>query len=340
MIVGQEITDEYIQLNRQHNDLIKELQDTNIEKNELQRSVNLLFVSIERQLYNNKVLHSELDKLKGENTNLNRREIISEEQIRQRDQAIEDLESQVENIRTQLADENIAEEARGQLQNELTAMVDRLEDLNIGKNKLLVSEQRLIDRNEVLQSEIDKLKGENTILNRGKIILEEQIRQRDQAIEDLENQAENIRTQLADENITEEARGQLQNELTAMEDRLAELNNERTQIEEELGMSRKEKIKRALIKYGVPTLIATSIAVTIGLIFKAFAGLGSGVKALGGGLKSLGTKIASSIPGLLGSVLSLALKAGGEVLKFVGNNVWILVIAIGAVLLKQLQRKK
>ena len=226
-------------------------------------------------------------------------------------------------------------------------LVRDLQESNMEKNELqqafassLASHERTKGRSEVLQSELDKLKGENTILNRDKIILEEQIRQRDLAIEDLENHAENIRTQLADENITEEARGQLQNELTAMEERLAELNAERTKIEEELGMSRKEKIKRALIKYGVPTLIATSIAVTIGLIFKAFAGLGSGVKALGGGLKSLGTKIASSIPGLLGSVLSLALKAGGEVLKFVGNNVWILVIAIGAVLLKQFQRKK
>lgn len=63
-------------------------------------------------------------------------------------------------------------------------------------------------------------------------------------------------------------------------------------------------------------------------------GAGNGLKKMGKALAELGKKMAASIPGLLGSVLSLVLKTGGELLKFVGNNIWILVVAIGAVFLK------
>jgi hypothetical protein len=47
--------------------------------------------------------------------------------------------------------------------------------------------------------------------------------------------------------------------------------------------------------------------------------------------------LAAAVPGLLGSVLSLILKTGGELLKFVGNNIWILVVALGMVFLKEIR---
>ena len=47
--------------------------------------------------------------------------------------------------------------------------------------------------------------------------------------------------------------------------------------------------------------------------------------------------MAATLPGLLGSVLSLVLRTGGELLKFVGNNIWILVVALGAILLKKIR---
>ena len=55
-------------------------------------------------------------------------------------------------------------------------------------------------------------------------------------------------------------------------------------------------------------------------------GAGSGVKKLVVGLANLGKKMAATIPGLLESVLSLVLRTGGELLKFVGRNNWILVV--------------
>ena len=79
------------------------------------------------------------------------------------------------------------------------------------------------------------------------------------------------------------------------------------------------------------------IASTIGVIISMLKGTSSGVKKLGVGLANLGKEMAASIPGLLGSVLSLVLRTGGKLLKFVGNNIWILVVALGAVLLKRLR---
>jgi hypothetical protein len=107
--------------------------------------------------------------------------------------------------------------------------------------------------------------------------------------------------------------------------------------ERELGLTTKEKIKRALLKYGLPTALAVGIASVVGVIISMLKGAGNGVKKMGVAIKNLGKKMAAAIPGLIGSVLSLALKTGGELLKFVENNIWILVVAIGMVLLKKLK---
>ena len=79
------------------------------------------------------------------------------------------------------------------------------------------------------------------------------------------------------------------------------------------------------------------IASAVGVIISMLKGTGSAVKKVGAGLANLGKKMAAALPGLLGSVLSLVLRTGGELLKFVGNNIWILVVALGAILLKKIR---
>ncbi|XP_031551070.1 FYVE and coiled-coil domain-containing protein 1-like [Actinia tenebrosa] len=166
---------------------------------------------------------------------------------------------------------------------------------------------------------------------------EEQIRQRDQAIEDLEGQIERQREVVADQTRTEEEREAAQRETEDLEVRLAELRAQKENLEKELGLITKEKVKRALLKYGLPLAFAVAISSIVGVILSALKATGAGVKKLGNGLMDLGKKMAAGLPGLLGSVLGLALRAGGELLKFVGNNIWILVVAIGVVLLKKMK---
>ena len=167
--------------------------------------------------------------------------------------------------------------------------------------------------------------------------LEVQIGQREQAIEDLEKNIERQREIIADQNRPEEERAAAERELQELQVRLEELNKQRENLERELGLTTKEKIKRALLKYGLPAVFAVAVAGTVAAIMTALKGLGNGVKKLGKGLAKQGEKMAASIPGLIGSVLSLVLKTGGELLKFVGNNIWILVVAIGAIILKKLK---
>jgi ABC-type histidine transport system ATPase subunit len=93
------------------------------------------------------------------------------------------------------------------------------------------------------------------------------------------------------------------------------------------------------LKYGLPTVLAVGIASAIGVIISMLKSAGSGLKTMGVALKNLGKKMAPAVPGLLGSVISLILKTGGELLKFVGNNIWILVVALGMVFMKEIKKR-
>ena len=140
-----------------------------------------------------------------------------------------------------------------------------------------------------------------------------------------------------DENRTPEEREAAAEQRQEMATQTQEDVETREVAEQRLGIATKEKIKRALLKYGLPAAFAVAVASTVAAIITALKGVGAGVKKLGTGLKELGKKMAASVPGLLGTVLSLALKTGGELLKFVGNNIWILVVAVGAIMLKKLK---
>ncbi|XP_031570458.1 switch-associated protein 70-like, partial [Actinia tenebrosa] len=170
-----------------------------------------------------------------------------------------------------------------------------------------------------------------------KAVAEEQIRQLQQAVEDLEGQIERQQEISNDQNRSEEEREAAQRELETLRERVAELQAQREGIERELGLTTKEKIKKLLVKYGIPLAFAVAISSVVGVILSALKATGAGVKKLGAGLTELGKKMAAGLPGLLGSVIGLALRAGGELLKFVGNNIWILVVAIGVVLLKKMK---
>ena len=192
-----------------------------------------------------------------------------------------------------------------------------------------------------LKTTIDGALHEREELLREISAKEEQLRQRDQAIEDLERQIGEQREILNDSARTEEEHAAAERELETLQERVTELQGQKDNLERELGLTTKEKIKRALLKLGIHLTYAAAIAGAVAVVLNALKGLANGLKKMGKktgeGLVNLGKKMAASIPGLLGSVLSLVLRTGGELLKFVGNNIWILVVALGAILLKRLR---
>ena len=255
----------------------------------------------------------------------------------------QELQNQIEELQNQHQSTVAAmEKAHGREKDRLEIEASQLRQRLDGSRLAL---DDLAQELGISNAELSNLKGliEETSREKDELAqsvrtLEEQIRQRDQAIEDLEARANQIREKtLRDVDVTAEDMAHAKNELAETLEQLEILRAQKDNLERELGLTTKEKIKRALLKYGVPAAFAVAIAGSVAAIMTALKGVGNGVKKIGQGLTALGKKMAAAVPGLLGSVLSLVLKTGGELLKFVGNNIWILVVAIGAVLLKKLK---
>ncbi|XP_031551074.1 spindle assembly abnormal protein 6-like [Actinia tenebrosa] len=98
---------------------------------------------------------------------------------------------------------------------------------------------------------------------------EEQIRQRDQAIEDLEGQIEQQQEIITDQTRPEEEKEAAQRELETLQVRVAESQAQKDNLERELGLTTKEKIKRALMKYGVPLAFSAKANTISDLVPKA-----------------------------------------------------------------------
>ena len=104
----------------------------------------------------------------------------------------------------------------------------------------------------------------------------------------------------------------------------------------------RERVKNIFKKYGW-TLQAVVLAV--GLVFGALAlaglnGLKAGTKAVGQGLEAIAQKLGSLLPGLIGSIVSYIFKAAGQVLSFLGEHAWLLILAVVAFFMERLLKKR
>ena len=75
----------------------------------------------------------------------------------------------------------------------------------------------------------------------------------------------------------------------------------------------------------------------ISAITKALKSTG---KQLGNGLKEIGKKTAKLLPGLLGSIVSFLFKAAGQVIGFLAEHTWLLILAVVAFLLETYIKKR
>ena len=129
--------------------------------------------------------------------------------------------------------------------------------------------------------------------------------------------------------------------------RLATRNEELEIVNEELEARERQRpllkrVKDIFKKYGW-TLQAVVLAV--GLVLGALAlaglnGLKAGTKAVGQGLKAIGQKLGSLLPGLIGSIMSYIFKAAGQVLSFLGEHAWLLILAVVAFFMERLLKKR
>ena len=133
----------------------------------------------------------------------------------------------------------------------------------------------------------------------------------------------------------------------AAQERLAVRNEELKMVNEEIEARERqrpllERVKEIFKKYGW-TLQAVVLAVGVVLGALALAGLNglkAGTKAVGQGLKTIGQKLGSLLPGLIGSIVSFIFKAAGQVLSFLGKHAWLLILPVVAFFMERLLKKR
>ena len=110
----------------------------------------------------------------------------------------------------------------------------------------------------------------------------------------------------------------------------------------EEGTSLRERVRNIFKKYGF-TVSAVVLAVgkMIGVIVSALSkGLTSVVEGVGNGFKTLRSKIAGILPGLIGSIVGFIFRTAEYVISFLSKNAWILVIRVVMIMAERFQMNK
>lgn len=185
---------------------------------------------------------------------------------------------------------------------------------------------------------------EEQIKNRN--AMEERLNQT-KPLDDLKEQESDLQRQNAEDQAIIQDENASPSDIEAARERVEERNEElarlQTQIEErERALPLLERVKEIFKKYGV-TLTAVFLAagVTIGVVVSSITkALKATGKALGKGLKDIGAKLASLLPGLIGSIVSFLFKAAGQAIGFLAEHTWLLILAVVAFLFEKYLKKR
>ena len=110
----------------------------------------------------------------------------------------------------------------------------------------------------------------------------------------------------------------------------------------EEGTSLRERVRNIFKKYGF-TVSAVVLAVgkMIGVIVSVLSkGLTSVFEGVGNGFKTLRSKIAGILPGLIGSIVGFIFKTAEYVISFLSKNAWILVMRVVMIMAERFQKNK
>ena len=143
-----------------------------------------------------------------------------------------------------------------------------------------------------------------------------------------------------DESATPYKREAAEASVAEREEELARL---RTQVQErEEARPLCERVKDIFIKkYGwtLQAVVLAASSVIGAVVLKIMTALKPGIKAAGSGLKEIGKKTASFLPGLIGLIVNFIFKAAGHVISFLAEHGWILIVAVVAFLIERVIRR-
>ena len=163
--------------------------------------------------------------------------------------------------------------------------------------------------------------------------IEELKKRENDRIEELKNKPRNTPEELSEIETRERKVVEYDNEID---------NIEREQEEVIQNMSLRDRVKHIFKKYGFTAFAVLSAAgLVIGAIVsnlsKGLTKLGKGV---GNGLKALGKKLGEILPGMVGAIVSFLFKTAGQVIGFLGENAWLLIMAVVLYFVEQLKKKR
>ena len=166
-------------------------------------------------------------------------------------------------------------------------------------------------------------------------------------LDDLNEREAELRQQNAEDQAIIDATETSSSDRQAAEARVEERNEElarlQTQIaEREAAMPLRERIKEIFKKHGVTvTSILLAVGVTIGVVVNAITkGLKATGKAMAGGLKKIGAKLGSLLPGLIGKVAHFLFNTAAKAIGLLAEHTCLLIIAAVAFVFEKYIKKR
>ena len=112
------------------------------------------------------------------------------------------------------------------------------------------------------------------------------------------------------------------------QEQIADLESKNEEILKNLSL--RDRVKYIFKKYGFTVFaVVSAVGVVIGVIVSNLSkGLSTLGKGVGNGFKAIGKKLGEILPGMVGAIVSFLFKTAGQVIGFLGENAWLLIMAV------------
>jgi len=295
-------------------------------------------------------------------------EIISRnaDSIRKKQKEYEELRKKKSEAEQKLSEQNELVMSLNERLNKEKAKIDQLKDLpeyeeEIKRKKQLANNlekdlKDAIKERKEREKKVKKLADQDEKNARLEASIAEEIKNtnaieerlnRTKPLDDLKEHESELRRQ------NEEGQAIIQDEnaspsdIEAARERVEERNEELARLQTEIEERERtrpllERVKEIFEKYRVTlTAILLAAGVTIGAVVGSITNaLKATGKALGKDLKDIGSKLASLLPVQIGSIVSFLFKAAGQVVGFLAEHTWMLILAAVAFLFEKYFKKQ
>ena len=179
--------------------------------------------------------------------------------------------------------------------------------------ELKIQAEKLLDETKLYKEEIDKYKKGKSNLTK------------------LEQSNERLKSEV------DKLREQIRNKTISSKEQISNIDGRKDEILKNLPL--RERLKYIFKKYGFTVFaVVSAVGIIIGVIVsnlsKGLSTLGRGV---GNGLKTLGKKLGEILPGMVGAIVSFLFKTAGQVIGFLGENAWLLIMAVVIYFVEQMK---